>query len=80
MAEDFDEFMDEEYEGFDFDDFDEAELKRRMQDANDGFTFTMTMLDGEHAFKCNKCGRTAPLHERPFPHKLNCPMKDRVKD
>ena len=69
--------MAEDFEEFEFDDFDEAELKRRIQDANDGFTYEMTRLNGEPAFKCNKCGRTAVLHERPFPHKLNCEMRKR---
>ena len=67
----------------DFDDdfgISEAELKRRIQDCNDGFTYEMVKLDGKHAFKCNKCGRTAQIHERPFPHKLNCEMRKRFGD
>ena len=85
--EDFEEFEDDEFDDeFDDEELDEfspemiAELKRRMQDANDGFTYEMVMLDGERAFKCNKCGRTAPIHDRPFPHKLNCPMRKRFGD
>jgi hypothetical protein len=92
MAEDFDDFNDEEYEGSNdsLDDFrDElddpefqAELKRRMQDCNDGFTYELLFdEDDEHIkMKCNKCGRIGVLGERPFPHKLECPMKDRVED
>jgi hypothetical protein len=41
-----------------------------------GLTYTMLKTDdGSFVFKCNKCGRSAEVHERPFPHKLNCPMR-----
>ena len=69
MAHDFDddEFTPEEI----------AKIKRAEQDANMGFTYEMLPSDGDYGFKfkCNKCGRTADFHERPFPHKLNCPMR-----
>lgn len=70
--------MDDE---FDFD-IDEAEIKRSIQDCNDGFTYTMLFGDDHERWdmKCNKCGRVGSLMERPFPHKLNCPMKGRIKD
>lgn len=72
--------MDEDF------DFDEeftpeqiADIKRSIQDANEGFTYEM--IPGEHwEFKCNKCGRQANFHEKPFPHKFNCPMKRRYPD
>ena len=54
----------------------EAELKQSIQDCNDGFTYEMLPDEGEGwRFKCNKCDRVADIHERPFPHKLNCPMR-----
>jgi hypothetical protein len=90
MIEDFDdneEFDDDEWEddlvndlnGDDLDDefTDEeiAEIKRAEQDANMGFTYTHTYIDGKSALKCNKCGRTAELGDRPFPHRFDCPMR-----
>jgi hypothetical protein len=54
-----------------------ADIKRAEQDANMGFTYEMTHdEDGNIAFKCNQCGRVGEIRERPFPHKLNCPMRD----
>lgn len=59
-----------------------ASIERAMQDMNDGFGYEL--LQGEDksdwTFKCLKCGRTAELHERPFPHKYDCPMRHRIKD
>ena len=54
----------------------EAELLRAEQDMNDGFYYTSLMENGKlsHDIKCNKCGRVGKLLERPFPHKLGCPM------
>jgi predicted metal-binding protein len=83
MAEDFDDYMDEEYfeDGDDFDLDDEfteeeiAEIRRAEQDANMGFTYTHTYVDGKSCLKCNKCGRTAEFGDRPFPHRFDCPMK-----
>lgn len=83
MAEDFDEYMDEEWEDEgDFgDDWEptEAEIRQienAMQDMNDGFGYEwLTDEEGDMVFKCLKCGRKAELHERPFPHKLDCPMR-----
>jgi hypothetical protein len=71
-----------EFDGDDLDledmDITAEELKRRIQDCNDGFTYEMLKTDDEDfVFKCNKCGRTAAIHERPFPHKLNCEMRKR---
>jgi hypothetical protein len=51
-----------------------ASLKRSMQDANDGLTYTL-IPGSEMKFRCNPCGREANIDEIPFPHKLNCPMK-----
>lgn len=56
-------------------------IKQAMQDMNDGFGYEwLTDEPGDMVFKCLKCGRTADIHQRPFPHKYNCPMKDHVKD
>jgi hypothetical protein len=53
-----------------------AEIKRGMQDAMMGFAYEMIDgEDGSFAFKCGKCSRVASIHERPFPHKFDCPMK-----
>lgn len=72
--------MDEDFEfGDDFELTPEeiADIKRGIQEANMGFTYEMLKTeDGSFAFKCNKCGRSAEIHERPFPHKLNCPMRN----
>jgi len=82
MAKDFDDYMDENADDLDFDDLDFefteeeiAEIRRAEQDANMGFTFEHTYVDGKSCLKCNKCERTAEFGERPFPHKLNCPMR-----
>ena len=86
MAIDFDDYMDEQYfedgdpsdlddEDFEFTEEEIAEIRRAEQDANMGFTFTHTYVDGKSVLKCDKCGRTAEFGERPFPHKYNCPMK-----
>lgn len=56
----------------------EARLKRSIQDCNDGLTYTMLTGEDGHLtmeIQCNPCGRVGTLGERPFPHKLNCPMK-----
>jgi predicted metal-binding protein len=86
MAEDFDDYMDEDLDDFD-DDFDEddfdeefteedlAEIKRAEQDINMGFTYTHMFVDGKSCLKCDKCGRTAKFGERPFPHRFDCPMR-----
>ncbi len=58
----------------------DAALKRSIQDANDGFTYTGGRDEDGLFMKCNKCGRKAPVFERPFPHKYECPMKDQIKD
>jgi len=52
-----------------------ARIKRSIQDAAMGFTYEMVDSEEGFMFKCNKCGRVSDLHDRPFPHKLNCPMK-----
>lgn len=53
-----------------------AEIRRDMQDANMGFVYEMVDgEDGSFAFKCGKCKRVASIHERPFPHRFDCPMK-----
>jgi hypothetical protein len=62
-----------------------AKIKRAMQEANDGLTYTMLFDEREgHKWdmKCNPCGRVGNLMEKPFPHKLNCPMRrlSEVKD
>jgi len=58
-----------------------AEIERAMQDMNDGFGYEwLTEEPGDMVFKCLKCGRTADIHQRPFPHKYDCKMKARVKD
>ena len=88
MAIDWDDYMDEEWTDGedDWGDDDEfspeeiAQIKRAQQDANMGYTYTSVYIDGEHHFKCNKCGRSAPLRERPFPHKLNCPLRGMGRD
>lgn len=81
MADDFDDFMDEEWDGDDGWDPTEAELaeiERAMQDLRDGFGYEW-LSDEEGGmgmmFKCMKCGRKADMTERPFPHKLDCPMR-----
>jgi hypothetical protein len=69
MAEDWD-------EDFELSPEEIASIKRGIQEANEGLTYEMLKTeDGEFMFKCNKCGRSAELHEKPFPHKLNCPMR-----
>lgn len=80
MAEDFDDYMDEV--GSDLLDNDklDADLKRSLQDANDGYTYTMGRDEDGLFMQCNKCGRKAPIMERPFPHKYACPMRDRIID
>lgn len=70
--------MDDEFEF----DIDPEELKRSIQDCNDGFTYEMLFGDDHKPWdtRCNKCKREGNMMERPFPHKLNCPMRDRIKD
>jgi hypothetical protein len=78
MATDFDDYEDDEWEDIDDELTPEeiADIRRDIQDANLGFAYEMVDgEDGGFAFKCGKCGRVASIHERPFPHKLNCPMK-----
>jgi hypothetical protein len=81
MSEDF-----EDEESFDPDTWEPTEeeirsIERAMQDMNDGFGYEwLTEADGDMGFKCLKCGRTADIHQRPFPHKYDCPMRDRIKD
>jgi hypothetical protein len=71
MAKDFD------YDDDDFSPEEIAKIKRGMQEANMGYTYEMLKTDdGSFAFKCNKCGRSAEIHEKPFPHRFNCPMKN----
>lgn len=75
--------FDDDFEG-NFGDLDDefspdqiAKIKRAMQDCNDGFTYEMLKTDdNSFAFKCNKCGRSAGIQERPFPHRFDCPMKN----
>lgn len=58
-----------------------ASIERAIQDMNDGFGYEMLQDDNPAwTFKCLKCGRTAELRERPFPHKFDCPMKWKIKD
>lgn len=56
----------------------EAEIKRSIQDCNDGLTYLMlTDEDGNLTWdlQCEKCKRVGNFFkDRPFPHKLNCPM------
>lgn len=70
-------FEDEDWDDdFELSPEDIAKIKRGIQEANMGLTYTMVKSeDGDFTFKCNKCGRVAAIHERPFPHKLNCPMR-----
>lgn len=57
-----------------------AEIERSIQDMNDGFGYEwLNDAEGVMVFKCLKCGRTADMHERPFPHKYDCPMRDKVQ-
>jgi hypothetical protein len=61
-----------------------AKIKQSMQDANDGFTYTMLAdedglekdEDGSLSWRvqCNKCGRIGNMMEKPFPHKFDCEM------
>lgn len=90
MTEDWDEFEEfDEDEGFDEEDFEEptpediAEIKRGIQDIRMGYGYEMLKTDGRYYFKCLKCGRTADMDLRrneTFPHKFDCPMRDRIKD
>ena len=84
MAEDFDDYMDEQYDDdedgdddldYEFTEEEIAEIRRAEQDANMGFTYEHTYVDGKSCLKCNKCKRTAEIYERPFPHRFDCPMK-----
>jgi hypothetical protein len=79
MADDFeDDNLDwgEDGEGWEPTEQEIAEIERAMQDMRDGFGYEwLHDEEGEMVFKCMKCGRTADLHERPFPHKLDCPMR-----
>jgi len=78
--------MADDFEDFDPDTWEPTEeeirsIENAMQDMNDGFGYEwLTEEPGLMVFKCLKCGRTAELHERPFPHKYDCPMRDRIKD
>jgi hypothetical protein len=76
MSEEFE----EEFEPSDWEPTPEeiAQIEQGMQDLNDGFGYEMLNDDEGKltwTFKCLKCGRIAELHERPFPHKLECPMR-----
>jgi hypothetical protein len=57
----------------------EAELRARMQEADEGFYYT-SLVDEKgqslHKFECNKCKRIGDILERPFPHRYDCPMKN----
>lgn len=61
---------------------DVAKIKRSIQDANMGLTYLFFKDEetGEYMFKCNKCKRSATMEERPFPHKMDCPMRDIGRD
>lgn len=74
MPDDFDEFDDSDFE---LTPEMEAELKCAMQDMHDGFSYLMLEKDGKLTgeFQCNKCGRVGKPMEKPFPHKLNSPMR-----
>ena len=53
-------------------------IKRSMQEANMGLTYEMLFDKREgHEWdvKCNPCGRVGSMMEKPFPHKLVCPMR-----
>lgn len=70
----------EEWDGKDLDDDefspeDLAKIKRGIQEANMGLTYSMVREEGSFVFKCNKCGRKAEIGDEPFPHKFDCPMK-----
>lgn len=79
MAEDFeDDDLDwgEDGEGWNPSEEEIAAIERAMQDMRDGFGYEwLTDEEGDMVFKCLKCGRKADLHERPFPHKFDCPMR-----
>lgn len=61
-----------------------AKIKQSMQDANDGFTYTMLNddegiekdADGGFTWRvqCNKCDRIGSMMDKPFPHKYDCEM------
>ena len=81
MIDNFENDEEIEFEDADFDDEftpeQIAQIKRAEQDANMGFTYEMLKDDeGDFVFKCSKCGRVGGVCERPFPHKLNCPMRN----
>jgi hypothetical protein len=91
VAIDFDDYMDEQYDEDNKwwdDDLDGeftpeeiADIRRGEQDANMGFVYEMVDgEDGDSAFRCGKCGRVAPIHETPFPHRFGCPMKSHDGD
>lgn len=65
---------------YEFSPDDIAKIKRSIQEANMGFTFEMLHTEEGYFFKCNKCGRQGAFHEKPFPHRFDCPMKNLGKD
>lgn len=69
-----DEFDDEDYE---LSPDELADIKRSVQDIDAGYFYTSSRCeeDGTWIIECNKCKRKAPMLERPFPHKLYCPMR-----
>jgi hypothetical protein len=79
MPEDFE---DEEFDPSDWEPTPEeiASIERAIQDMNDGFGYEMLTDQEGFTFKCLKCGRVAELRQRPFPHKYDCPMRERIKD
>jgi hypothetical protein len=59
------------------------EIEAAMQDMDEGFGYEMLRDENDEltwTFKCLKCGRTAELHERPFPHRYDCEMRRRYGD
>jgi hypothetical protein len=77
MGEFDDNYTEDELDDEDFSPEDVAKIKRSIQDANMGLTYLSYKDEetGEYMFKCNKCKRSATMEERPFPHKLDCPMR-----
>jgi hypothetical protein len=74
-----DEFQDDEFDPSDLmSEKTIAAIKRSMQEANMGHTYTMLFDKREgHEWdvQCNPCGRIGNMLEKPFPHKFDCVMR-----
>jgi len=73
-------FQNDEFEPSDWEMSEEdiAKIKRSIQEANMGLTYTMLFDEREgHEWdmQCNPCGRIGSMMEKPFPHKFDCPMR-----